>query len=108
MQTPFEILDVDEDASDEAIKKAYLKKVKEYPPEQGVEAFQRIRSAFEKIQNEKQRRNHRLFHHEKPEFDLLLQPSLRPGAIQRPDADLLAGALVEAALEDMLKIQSSS
>ena len=108
MQTPFEILDVAEDAGDEAIKKAYLKKVKEYPPEHHVEAFQRIRIAFEQIQTEKQRRQHRLFHHEKPDFDRLLRHALKPGAVQRPDADLLAGALVEAALADLLKISVAS
>lgn len=103
MQTPFEILGVDEDADDEAIKKAYLKKVKEHLPEHHVETFQRIRVAFERIQTEKQRRNHRLFHHEKPALDHLLRQSLQPGAAQRPDADLLVGALVEAALADLLK-----
>ncbi len=108
MQTPFEILEVAEDANDEAIKKAYLKKVKEYPPEHNVEAFQRFRNAFEQIQNEKQRRNHRLFHREKADFDCLLRQSLVPVAVQRPDADLLAGALAEAALDDLLKIQASS
>ncbi len=108
MQTPFEILEVAEDAGDEAIKKAYLKKVKEYPPEHNVEAFQRIRVAFEQIQTEKQRRSHRLFHHGTPDFDRLLRQALAPGAIQRPDADLLTGALVEAALDDLLKTQTPS
>ena len=104
MQTPFEILDVAETATDETIKKAYLKKVKEYPPEHNVEAFQRIRSAFELIQTEKQRRKHRFFHHEQPDFDSLLRNALRPNAIQRPDGDLLVSALAEAAINDLLKI----
>jgi curved DNA-binding protein CbpA len=108
MQTPFEILDVAEDASDESIKKAYLKRVREYPPEHHVEAFQHIPTAFERIQTEKQRRSHRLFHHETPDFDRLLRQALAPGPIQRPDADLLAGALAEAALDDLLKTQASS
>jgi len=108
MQTPFEILEVDEDANDESIKKAYLKKVKEYPPEHNVEAFQRFRRAFEQIQSEKQRLDYRLFHYEKPELTGLFQQFLAPGMPQRPDADLLAGVLGEAALDELLKIQASS
>lgn len=103
MQTPFEILGVDEDTDDAAIKKAYLAKVKEFPPEHQAEAFQRIRVAFELIQTDKQRRNYRLFHVDRPDFDTLLRQALRPGAVARPEADLLAGALAESALADLLK-----
>ena len=106
MQTPYEILAVAEDADDEAVKKAYLNKVREYPPERHAEAFQRVRRAFEQIQSDTQRRKHRLFHHAKPDFDRLLRQSLKPGAAQRPDADLLAGALAEAALAELLKTQT--
>ena len=106
MQTPFEILDVDEDANDESVKKAYLRKVKEFPPEHNVEAFQRIRGAFELIQTEKQRRKYRLFHHETPDFHRLLRRSLRPGTFQRPDADILAGALVEGVIDELLQTQA--
>ncbi len=108
MQTPFEILDVAEDANDEAVKKAYLKKVREYPPEHHVEAFQRVRGAFELIQTEKQRRKYRLFHVEKPDIDDVLRQALAPGAVQRPDADVLAGALAESALDDLLKTAASN
>jgi len=108
MQTPYEILEVAEDASDESIKKAYLKKVKEYPPEHNVEAFQRFRNAFEQIQNEKQRSNHRLFHREKVDLDCLLRPLFKPKDIHRPDADLLVGALAESALDDLLKTKAST
>jgi curved DNA-binding protein CbpA len=103
MQTPYEILDVAEDANDESIKKAYLGKVREYPPEKNAEAFQRIRDAFEKIQNDKQRRKYRLFHHEKPEFEALLGRSLCPAAFLRPDAEIFIGALAEGAVDELLK-----
>jgi DnaJ-class molecular chaperone len=101
MQTPFEMLEVAEDAGDDAIKKAYLKKVKEFPPEHNVEAFQRIRAAFEWIQTDKQRRKYRLFHHETPNLERLLRRALTPVAIQRPDADLFADALAEAVVADL-------
>lgn len=103
MQTPYEILDVADDADDDAVKKAYLKKVREYPPEHNVETFQRIRGAFEMIQTDKQRRKHRLFHHEKPDFQNLLRQSLRPAGFQRPDAAALASALAEGVIDGLLK-----
>jgi len=103
MQTPFEILSVDENADDATIKKAYLAKVKQHPPEHQAEAFQRIRAAFELIQTDKQRRNYQLFHVQAPDFDALLRQALQPGQGVRPEADLLAGALAESALADLLK-----
>jgi DnaJ-class molecular chaperone len=106
MQTPFEILDVADDADDEAVKKAYLKKVREYPPEHSAVAFQRIRGAFEMIQTDKQRRKHRLFNHEKPDLQNLLRQTLRPGVFQRPDANTLLGALTEGVIDGFLKSQA--
>lgn len=95
METPYEVLDVNEDAGDEAIKKAYLRKVREFPPEQQGVAFQRIREAYELIASEKQRRQYRLFHCGKPEVSTLLKQALRPGQPERPDAATLIAALVE-------------
>ncbi len=106
MQTPFEILDVADDANDDAVKKAYLNKVREYPPEHSAEAFQRIRGAFELIQTDKQRRKYRLFHLEKPDFQYLLRQSLRPSVFQRPDANTLLGALTEGVIDGLLKSQA--
>lgn len=108
MQTPFDILGVNEDADDAAIKKAYLSKVKEHPPEHQAEAFRRIRAAFELIQTDKQRRQYRLFHVDQPDFDVLLRQALRPGVVNRPEADLLVGVLAESALADLLKARTPS
>jgi hypothetical protein len=44
MKTPFEVLGVDETAGDEAIKRAYLQKVRS-TPERDPERFQAIRAA---------------------------------------------------------------
>ena len=106
MQTPFEILDVADDADDETVKKACLKKVREHPPEHSAEAFQRIRSAFEMIQTDKQRRKYRLFHLERPDFQNLLRQTLRPGVVQRPDGNTLLGALTEGVIDGLLKSQT--
>lgn len=49
MPSPFEILSVDPDASDEEIERAYRERVKETHPDQGgsLEAFQSVREAYE-------------------------------------------------------------
>jgi len=62
MKTPFEILNVDEEANDDAIKQAYLCKVRQYSPEHAPLQFQQIRTAYETIQTAQQRIKYRLFH----------------------------------------------
>ncbi len=98
MKTPFDIISVSEDATDETIKKAYLQKVREYPPEQSPEQFQTIRTAFEAIKTQKQRLKYRLFHHEPPSLAALLERALQPepGKQQRPTPALFTQTLAES------------
>jgi curved DNA-binding protein CbpA len=96
MQTPYEILGVDPDAGDAAIKKAYLQKVREFPPEQEGEAFRVIRAAYELIATDKQRRQYRLFNRTPPELSQLLEQAVTPGKPGRPDAATLIAALAES------------
>ncbi|MUW13886.1 2Fe-2S iron-sulfur cluster binding domain-containing protein [Halorubrum sp. CBA1125] len=51
MVSPFEVLDVDEDADEAAIERAYRERVKETHPDQGgtVEAFQLVRRAYREL-----------------------------------------------------------
>ncbi|CAI8892024.1 J domain-containing protein [Methylocaldum szegediense] len=108
METPYEVLDVEQDAGDEAIKKAYLRKVREFPPERNAEAFQRIRKAYELIETDKKRREYRLFHREKPDVSVLLRRVLRPGRPERPDADSLIRALTEGLAEHLSETHADS
>lgn len=102
MQTPYEVLEVDETATDEAIKKAYLRKVREFPPERDAEAFQRVRAAFESIETDKRRREYRLFHRDPLEPSALLRLVPKPsGGLERPDAAALIGALLEGVPNDL-------
>lgn len=95
MNNPFEILAVSADATDEVIKKAYLKKVKEYPPDQAPEQFQAVRSAYESVQNHKARLAYTLFHIEPPNVDALSQSLLQNTHTQRPDEALFMRMLAE-------------
>ncbi|SEW20291.1 ferredoxin Fer [Halobacterium jilantaiense] len=53
MDSPFEILGVDPDADDEAVERAYRRRVMETHPDQGgsLEAFQVVRAAYESIES---------------------------------------------------------
>lgn len=46
-QNPYEVLGVPADASDEALRQAYLKKLRQHPPDRAPEEFERIRDAYD-------------------------------------------------------------
>ncbi len=71
MSNPFEILAVASSADDEAIKNAYLAKVREFPPDHYPERFQAVREAYEALKDEKSRLAYDLFHVEVPDVTLL-------------------------------------
>jgi DnaJ domain len=50
-EDPREILGVRPDANDEMIRDAYLRKVKENPPDRAPTAFERIRDAYEVLRD---------------------------------------------------------
>ena len=52
---PFFILGVDEDASDDEIKRRYLALVRSFPPDREPERFQTYRAAFEALHTERDR-----------------------------------------------------
>ena len=53
MDSPFDVLGLDPDADDAAVREAYRRRVKEAHPDRGGSAreFQRVKEAYEKIQN---------------------------------------------------------
>ncbi len=95
MKTPFDILGIEDTATDEIIKKAYLHKVRQYPPEREPEKFQEIRIAFETIKDQRQRLRYQLFHHEPPGVDSLWK-LLQSTQSQRPDETLIRHVLIES------------
>jgi len=48
----YKILDLTEDANKDLIKKAYLKKIKEFPPDKNPEEFKRIREAYDQLKKD--------------------------------------------------------
>ncbi len=53
VESPYDVLGLDEDADERAIVDAYRRRVKEVHPDQGgsAEAFQEVKTAYERIQN---------------------------------------------------------
>ena len=73
MKTPYDILEVTEQATDSEIKQAYLQKVKLNPPDRDHEKFQQIHHAYETIKNVTSRENFALFNYPEADFDALLE-----------------------------------
>jgi curved DNA-binding protein CbpA len=61
MMNPRQALGVAERATEEEIRAAYLRKVKEHPPESSPEEFERIRDAYETLRDPRRRAQNLLF-----------------------------------------------
>ena len=101
MKTAFEILGVSEDVADEMVKRAYLLKVKQYPPELAPEQFQQIRGAFEAIKDARSRVKYQLFNQPEADFDKLLERAFETGPITVVDGGSLT-KLFQSGVEDSL------
>lgn len=97
MKTPFEILDISEDSDDSAVKKAYLKMVKQYPPERFPADFQRIRASYEQIKTKKDRLRYSLFDAELPEVEELILDIRLARKGKRPGIEMLRNILTASA-----------
>ena len=51
MQDPYEILGLDSNASEAAVRKRYLELVRQHPPDQAPEQFARIRAAYDELRD---------------------------------------------------------
>lgn len=76
MKTPYEILCVVVDASDDEIKQAYLQKVRDNPPDHDPEQFQLIHNAYISIKDQKSRISYALFNVASTDFDELIDQAL--------------------------------
>jgi curved DNA-binding protein CbpA len=59
-EDPREVLGVGLDATDEQIRAAYLRKVKEHPPDRSPKEFERVRDAYEILRDPRGRTRHML------------------------------------------------
>jgi curved DNA-binding protein CbpA len=54
----YSVLGVSSDASEEDIRKAYFRKIREHPPETDAEGFQLVRKAYETLRDPRARADH--------------------------------------------------
>ncbi len=52
---PWEVLGVTAEATSEEVRRAYLEKLRQYPPDRAPEEFERIRDAYEKLSDSSMR-----------------------------------------------------
>jgi curved DNA-binding protein CbpA len=60
MMDPREVLGVNQDAVEEEIRAAYVRQVKEHPPDRTPEEFERIRDAYDSLRDPRRRMRDRL------------------------------------------------
>ena len=58
---PYQVLGIEPAASDEEIRAAYLRKIREHPPERDAEAFERVRDAYAELRDPRERTRRLLF-----------------------------------------------
>jgi curved DNA-binding protein CbpA len=58
---PLVVLGVRADAGDEEVRSAYLRKVKEFPPDRCPNEFEQVRDAYEMLRDRRMRMRHFLF-----------------------------------------------
>ena len=54
-EDPREVLGIEAEAGDEEIRAAYLRKVKEYPPDRSPREFERVRDAYDMLRDPRRR-----------------------------------------------------
>lgn len=89
MQTPYQILGIPEDASDEKIKNAYLQKVKLNPPDKNQAIFQSIQQAYTHIKDHHSRVSYQLFNPDSISFNDIVDEILAT----QPNSTLSVSAL---------------
>lgn len=87
MKTAYDHLDVAETATDDDIRKAYLLKIQQFPPDRHPEQFQVIRDAYEAVSTVRNRARYRLFHVPDVDINALFAPALTAGTPRRPSVE---------------------
>jgi curved DNA-binding protein CbpA len=61
VENPCEVLGISEEAGAEEVRAAYLRKVKEFPPERAPAEFERVRDAYDALRDPRSRARHLFF-----------------------------------------------
>ena len=91
---PYLVLDVPVNADDQTIREAYLKAIKDSPPEADPKRFQAVSQAYRQIQDQANRNRHLLFNRDCP-GDSPLDTLVRYASLQRHFEPLPFGDMKE-------------
>lgn len=59
-QDPYQVLGIGQEANDEDVRAAYLRRVREFPPDRSPVEFEQIRDAYELLRDRRRRMHHLL------------------------------------------------
>jgi curved DNA-binding protein CbpA len=97
MTDPFAILGVDDDATDEEIKRRYLGLVRAYPPDREPQRFQAYRAAYEALRDHRRRLEVKLL---STNNTALARLKLRTLSAGKPGGSRALGSTMSALLSD--------
>lgn len=100
MKTPYQILSITTNADDAEIKQAYLRKIKDNPPDHEQGQFQLIHNAYQSIKDMKSRISYDLFTPPVADFDKLIDQALEPQEKIPLNADHF-NKLLSASIDDI-------
>jgi curved DNA-binding protein CbpA len=83
---PRQVLEVSPEASDDEIRAAYIRKVKEYPPDRAPGEFEKVRDAYETLRDPRRRTRHLLSADPKQPLPSLLDGRVSERRFLGPDA----------------------
>ena len=106
MKSPYELLEVSENAMDAEIKQAYLKKVKDNPPDREQVLFQQIQQAYQSIKDAKSRLSYALFHVQPADFDALLNRAFHSGEPVPPLEPDVFSKLLNASVDEKMLVNA--
>ncbi|MCF7970804.1 MAG: J domain-containing protein [Methylococcaceae bacterium] len=107
MNTAYEILEVATTASDVEIKQAYLRLVKDNPPDRNQEKFQLIHNAYSAIKDHKSRVMHALFMLPKANFDTLIDQALQTEQLANFSAEAV-NQLLRVSVDDATLLNATA
>ncbi|MDT8426991.1 MAG: DnaJ domain-containing protein [Methyloprofundus sp.] len=107
MNTAYEILEVAITASDAEIKQAYLRLVKDNPPDRDQEKFQLIHNAYGAIKDHKSRVTHALFMLPEANFDTLIDQALQADHLANFGAESVQ-QLLRASVDDATLLNATA
>jgi DnaJ-class molecular chaperone with C-terminal Zn finger domain len=94
VQDYYMLLDVSEEATAVEVKKGYIAKVRQYPPESHPEKFEKIRMAYETLYDKKLRKEYDIIRVYGESIEDLLAEAMRPWLTLRTVTNLLNRAIL--------------